>query len=220
MEKRRFASFYDGYEDVHQEFKDFLYQFVEISEVLECDANKYGSGSSSTSEGDIKPGSPTDTSGATGSTSPDSGKPDGDKPAHDKPKGETPQTETPVEDDTLPIFSIDGKARTVALADIDCQYDAILKLNPEAANKAKSVTKAFATFDQEAMTFIQAMEKLPASSSKRQVLLGQLKTLAAKLYDQLSILNEILPNTQENAADPEIAAESETSDSPCQSSMD
>lgn len=24
LEKRRFASFYDGYEDVHQEFKDFL----------------------------------------------------------------------------------------------------------------------------------------------------------------------------------------------------
>ena len=82
-----------------------------------------------------------------------------------------------------------AKHEFVALADIDCQYDAILMLNPEAANKAKAVTKAFATFDKEAMTFIQAMEKLPASSSKRKVLLGQLKTLAAKLYDQLSILN-------------------------------
>ena len=76
-----------------------------------------GSKSRSTSDGDIKPGSPTDTSAATGSTSSDSGKPDGDQPSHDKPNGETPQTETPVdvevevEVDTLPILSIDGKAR-------------------------------------------------------------------------------------------------------------
>ena len=137
--------------------------------------------------------------GSTQPTNPESGKPSEEKPTTETPAGETPATETPVEDDTLPILSIDGKARVLALAEIAAQYDAILSINPDEATKAKSVTKAFATFDKEALVFIQAMEKLPAHSSKRKVLLGQLKTLAAKLYDHLSTLNEILPNTQENA---------------------
>ncbi len=36
LEKRRFAAYEEGYADLHQEFKDFLYQFVDISDILGC----------------------------------------------------------------------------------------------------------------------------------------------------------------------------------------
>jgi hypothetical protein len=36
MEKRRWAPFYEGYDDLHVEFKEYVNQFTTIGDILEC----------------------------------------------------------------------------------------------------------------------------------------------------------------------------------------
>ncbi len=128
------------------------------------------------------------------------------RPIETPPAGPTTPTDpTPVttpthEESEAPVESLDGLARIEGLAQIQSSYESLMADNEKYQEEAESVSKAFQAFQSDAMSLILAMEQYPASSIKRKILLGQLNTRAAKIYNDLVVLNEILPNTEANAA--------------------